>query len=73
MGMTRRDYVLIADTMREQIDRRRNFRMADCKTDPNASGYSALCLAVWQLADRLAENNPRFDKQRFISACGLAT
>lgn len=71
--MTKRDYNLIADTMRQQIDRRRTYRLTDLKTDPNASGYSALCLAVWQLADRLAENNPRFDKERFISACGLAT
>ena len=72
MGMTRRDFELIANTMKQQIDRRRDFRLADRKTDPNASAYSALCLAVWTLADNLAEYNPRFDKVRFIQACGLA-
>ena len=73
MGMTRRDYELIADTFKQQIDRRRDFRAADRKTDPNASGYSVLCLTVWAMGDRLAENNPRFDKVRFYRACGLAT
>ena len=73
MGMTRRDYELIANTFRQQIDRRRDFRLADRETDPNAIGYSALCLTVWDMGARLAENNPRFDKQRFFKACGLAT
>ena len=72
MGMTRRDYYLIADTFRQQIDRRRDFQ-ADRKADPKHIGYSALCLTVWDMGARLAENNPRFDKQRFFKACGLAT
>ena len=71
MGMTRRDYELLADIMRQQIDRKLKRDDADRKADPNLSGLTALYMAARALANRLAENNPRFDKVRFLTACGV--
>lgn len=71
MGMTRRDYYLIADAIRQQIDRRLPRDEDDRKADPNMAGLTALYMTARGLADNLAENNPRFDKYKFFDACGL--
>lgn len=56
--MTRRDFILIAETIadfrREHPDR-----------------VDGLHLLVWKLASRLATTNPNFDRARFIKACGV--
>lgn len=59
MGMTRRDYELIADAIDTlwQID--------------DADPYT-IEQAAHELADRLATNNPRFDRLRFVYACGVS-
>ena len=51
--MTKRDYNLIAQTIRKQLR----------DNDVNA--------LAWHLCERLAENNPMFDKPRFLKACGV--
>ena len=71
MGMTRRDFQLIADTIREQINRRSTRDDNDRAADPNLSGYSAVCLTAWALADNLAAYNPAFNRALFLKACGL--
>lgn len=71
MGMTRRDFQVIADTIREQINRR-SIRDEDSRrADPNCSGYVAVCLTAWALADALRDYNPSFNRDLFIAACGL--
>ena len=71
MGMTHRDFQLIADTIREQINRRSKRDEESRRADPNCSGYAAVCLTAWALADHLAEYNPAFNRALFIKACGL--
>lgn len=66
--MTRRDYVLIANVL--------------CTTKPDQTiGYSADALAIargaWReiarsFAATLASENPRFDRARFLKACGVS-
>ena len=73
MGMTRRDYELLANIMRQQIDWKLKRDESDRKCDPNMSGLTALYLTTRALANRLAEDNPRFDKVRFLTACGTIT
>ena len=53
--MTRKDYVLIADTI---------------ATAWHASADSKADLA-YKFADVLEEDNPRFDRARFLVACGV--
>ena len=59
--MTRKDYVLIADTL------------ANLMKDFNNGGDDtvSLTLVSHELADVLASDNPRFDRGRFLAACGV--
>jgi len=56
--MTRKDYVLIAATIKAQTEE------LDAHLD---TLYRTAC----KLAVALASDNPRFDMQRFIKACGF--
>ena len=67
--MTRKDYVMIAETIRELL--------ADIDREPPGMrevltgeriGVRSVAL---RLADQLRQDNPRFDRTRFIEACGL--
>ena len=59
--MTRKDYVLIADTLSNLM-----------KDFNNCGGDSvSLSLVAEELADTLANDNPRFDRARFLDACGV--
>jgi hypothetical protein len=53
--MTRKDYVMIADTI---------------ATSWHASADSKADLA-YKFADVLEADNPRFDRARFLTACGV--
>jgi hypothetical protein len=53
--MTRKDYKLIAEVIAVSW-----FGSAELKAD-----------LVNNLADKLAEDNPRFDATRFLTACGV--
>jgi hypothetical protein len=60
--MTRRDYVLIAAALKGAHD-------SHIHTLPGAIGVRTAALT---LADTLAQDNPRFDRDRFLKACGVA-
>jgi hypothetical protein len=67
--MTRKDYVMIAETIREllgDIDREPP-GMREVLTGERI-GVRSVAL---RLADQLRQDNPRFDRTRFIEACGL--
>jgi hypothetical protein len=57
--MTRKDYVLIADTL------------ANLMSDFNNGGEDSvsLSLVAQELADALQADNARFDRDRFLVAC----
>ena len=72
--MTRKDYILIADTIAQFI---RDIAKDD-GPDLSERGRAILSgerVAIQTIAHRLAEqlrqDNPRFDRQRFIDACQL--
>jgi hypothetical protein len=72
--MTRKDYILIADTIAQMSRDIAN----DQSPDLSDRGKALLIgerLATQTIAHRLAEqlrqDNPRFDRQRFIEACQL--
>jgi len=59
--MTRRDYELIASTVHS----------TKLSTGAIVGSYSVLRLLSERLADGLAQDNPRFDSERFMLACGF--
>lgn len=63
--MTRKDYVLIAAAL------------ASAQPDPYADGARFLERQhkrdCEDIADALASDNPRFDRARFLRACGITT
>lgn len=59
--MSRKDYEVVAT---EFIGRMAN------PTVPSESRQTLIALAN-SLADRFAEDNPRFDREKFLTACGV--
>lgn len=73
--MTRKDYILIADAIRELLAdiERESAPMAVCdRTRACLAGeHLGVRHAASRLADQLRQDNPRFDRTRFMAACGL--
>ena len=62
--MTRKDYQLIADALREA----RNHALRENAPDGGAWWLAA---AAGEIAAKLAQDNPRFDRGRFLKAAGV--
>ncbi len=61
--MTRKDYVLIAEALK-------NARPDPHGTTISRHRYDGWHVSACALADALANDNPRFDRERFLKACG---
>ena len=59
--MTRKDYVMIAKTLKNE-----QHQFAE-----NEDGYILLNILAHQFANQLEQENPRFDRARFLVACGV--
>ena len=62
--MTRKDYVLLAEAL---ADARRIALQSENSPENTAAG---VVLASLTLAQILQNENPRFDRARFLAACG---
>lgn len=73
--MTRKDYILIADAIGELLAdiERESAPMAVCdRTRACLAGeHLGVRHAASRLADQLRQDNPHFDRTRFMAACGL--
>jgi hypothetical protein len=72
--MTRKDYVLIADTIAQFSRDIASDEGLTLSTNGRAvlSGErAALQTIAHRLAEKLQQDNPRFDRKRFIDACQL--
>ncbi len=65
--MTRRDYVLLAASIAQAKQATEIERNAAKRT----AGVKAISLTAIGLASALANDNPAFDRTRFLTACGL--
>lgn len=61
--MTRKDYEMIAKALKTQIEISRTYSEQD--------GEFAVVNIAFDLIEDLAKDNPRFDKDRFLKACGV--
>ena len=65
--MTRKDFELIASAIRTRTPS----RVARTNAAMDAGAFQACEDIARRLADTLADTNPRFDKARFLRACGV--
>ena len=63
--LTRKVFEQIATSVKKSVDK------ADTTLDANLYGF-AVEMAD-ELADYFASDNPRFDRERFLDACGLGS
>lgn len=64
--MTRKDYVLIAAALRDTL-------LINCPTTEYLAGAQAAYASVTgRVADAMAKDNPRFQRGKFLVACGVA-
>jgi hypothetical protein len=61
--MTRKDYVLIAEVIKTQIEMSIKFEEEESRAGAQNIAYD--------LAWKLSEDNPRFNRARFLEACGV--
>lgn len=67
--MTRKDYVLIAAKLREA---RITLHGTGTDTESRKAAYNSGCdNAAHRVADALEQDNPRFDRARFLVACAV--
>jgi hypothetical protein len=64
--MTRKDYVLIAKALKQARD-----QIPNTNSSINAGEFVANSTAARLVAYALADDNPRFDRQKFLTACGV--
>jgi deoxycytidylate deaminase len=72
--MTRKDYVLIADTIAQlsrDIAHDEGCALSDTGRAVASGERAATSTLAHRLAHELQRDNPRFDQQRFIEACQL--
>ena len=62
--MTRKDYVIIAEHFKGSINYEQSF-------NNNQAGANSLKFLALTLSSSLEEDNPRFDRARFLDACGV--
>lgn len=68
--MTRKDYELIADAIKDELG---EYADVPGMGIDNSNERSAIVSTARAIADRLGEDNPNFDRERFLSACGQPT
>ena len=74
--MTRKDYVMIAETIRETLNDIARDAASDLLTDNGRTHINGERAGVRHLALRLGvqlqQDNPRFEMGTFLKACGIA-
>lgn len=67
MSMTKKDYELVAEELRLDLIKYKNH--------PEQLGYEDRYKAVWEVCYRLShafkDSNPKFDREKFLKACGI--
>ncbi len=65
--MTKKDFEAVASAIKSAVE---TCGVNTVTADVNARRFAAH--VVGELADRFVAANPRFDRSRFLAACGLA-
>lgn len=68
MSMSKKDYEAMAATLKQGLDYRKSITPRGERMESHIAGYTD---AIVQLACVLGKENPRFDRGRFLTACGV--
>jgi hypothetical protein len=68
--MTRKDYVKFAKMFKEQMEILR-FEVQRGRTIKSAGAHLILLELARETADIFAEDNPNFNRAKFLAACGM--
>jgi len=68
MSMSKKDYIVIAESIRTQVKQLDRYPKGDALANVLRRNLQAL---ADNLAVNLAVENPRFDRERFMKACGF--
>lgn len=63
--MTRQDFEVIAQSIKRTVD------VAKANSAADQSRIEGVKMAVNAVSDACAASNPRFDRARFLTACGI--
>lgn len=66
--MTRKNYIAVAAQFRTRLD---SFTRTKPRNEGESIRYVALCEMAEAMADVFAADNSRFDRSRFLTACGI--
>lgn len=73
--MTRKDYQMLAQVIRPQVDNARTIRLIEKSGGGDNTVSDAMAKVVstiaYNLVQHLAADNSRFDHKRFYEACGF--
>ena len=61
MNWTQKTYEMIAKVLREQVER----------TSLNDDAKDMVRLLAWKFSEEFSADNSRFDRYRFLGACGV--
>lgn len=67
--VTRAEYIKIADAVKQS---RNVIGMFSTDDESTANRLIGVAVVAERIADVLADDNPRFNRDRFLDACGLA-
>lgn len=68
-GMTRKDYVVLAGVIQDTYAQ---FNTPGQPDYNSVAGWGVATVAL-NICDVLAADNPRFDRERFLTACGVSS
>ena len=69
--MTKKDYELIASVIRGRIENTKMLDKLDWSQKDIDTGVAVLEQLTYYLANQLETKNPKFDYNRFLTACGV--
>lgn len=71
MSMTRKDYVMLAEVINDRMDNIEHLDTFDWDSKEITAARDAVADLANFLATELWRNNKAFDRDRFLTACGV--
>lgn len=68
--MTRKDYVALAAALKDAKPLSTRPQMRNLYGAEDETPYTVWCASVYAVSDVLGRDNTRFDRERFLTACG---